>query len=100
MENSTARLWRANRIRSWAAPKCDLQATGSRQLVADVWTGLADSLRVINRIHTQLQLRLVRLPALRADQNTDLFGLDREFAQLLEHVPLGATVALRNRVLG
>jgi hypothetical protein len=56
-------------------------------------------LRVINRVHTQLQLRLIWIPTRPANQEVVVLGLDNLFAQLRKFEPECATVALGNRIL-
>jgi hypothetical protein len=56
-------------------------------------------LRIIYREHTQLQLRLIRIPASRANQQVVVLGLDDLRLQDVELEPLIAAITLRNRVL-
>jgi hypothetical protein len=44
--------------------------------IAVVPARVTQSLRVVNRVHTQLQLGLVWLPAGRANENIDVLGFD------------------------
>lgn len=62
-------------------------------------TRLTHSLRVINRIHAQLQLRVVWIPALRANLQLVQLGLDDLKLQLLQLKALPTPVALGNAVL-
>jgi hypothetical protein len=55
-------------------------------------------LRIIYREHSQQQLGLVRVPALGANIELVLLGLDDLKLELLELVPLSAPVALSNTV--
>jgi hypothetical protein len=55
-------------------------------------------LGVTDGVHTQLQLRVVRAPALRADQQTGYFGFDDFLFEQLELKALTTTVALTDAV--
>jgi hypothetical protein len=57
---------------------------------------LHHSLRVINRIHAQLKLRLIRIPALITNLQLIQLGLDNLKLKLLQLVPLTTPVALGN----
>jgi hypothetical protein len=67
--------------------------------VAQIWSWVPQRLRVINRVQTQRQLRLIRLPTLRTDQDIYILGLDHQRLQLAKFEPESTPVALRNRVL-
>jgi hypothetical protein len=53
-------------------------------------------LRIINWVHTQQQLRLIWLPALRANFKVVRLGFDNELFEYREFVPKAAPVALGN----
>jgi hypothetical protein len=92
-------LKRALSQRVWTIVFNDLEPRGSRRNIAAVWPWIAQTLWVIYRIHAQLKLRLIRVPALRADQQLIVLGLN-DFA--LKHSELKAlitAITLGNRVL-
>ena len=62
--------------------------------IAIVRTWVAQSLRVVHWVHTQLKLRLVRFPACGAHENVDVLGLDDEPLELLKLVAKVTAVAL------
>jgi hypothetical protein len=57
------------------------------------------TLRVIHRVHTQLELRLVRVPALWAHLQVIDFRLDDFFFEIKKLESKSAPVALGNRIL-
>jgi hypothetical protein len=63
-------------------------------VVAVVWAWVAQRLWVINGVHTQLKLRLVRFPTCGAYENIDVLGLDDEPLEFLQLIAEVTTVAL------
>jgi hypothetical protein len=55
-------------------------------------------LRVINRIHTKLELRLIWFPTLRADKNIDVLGFDDEGFKLFQFKAKVTPIALRDGI--
>jgi hypothetical protein len=63
-----------------------------------VWPWVTNSLWVIHRIHTQLQLRLIWLPAFVANLDRNLFGLDYKILKVFEFYPNATTITFGYRL--
>ena len=77
----------------------DLKSGCTRCNVAAIRAWVTQTLWVINRIHTQLKLRLVGVPATWANQELIVLGLDDLALELLQLEASVATITLRNRIL-
>jgi hypothetical protein len=75
----------------------DPQTSQTALEICRVRARVAERLRVIDRVHTKLKLRLIWFPAGGAHEDVDVLRLDDETPKLLELVTEAAAVALRDR---
>ena len=77
----------------------DLQTCRTGRNVAAVRARITHTLGVVNGVHTQLQLRLIGVPAWLADQQLVVLGLDHLAAQVFQLEAKATAVALGDAVL-
>jgi len=97
LENPTTTFVSTLSQRAGTCASDDLQAVVTGHSVTAIRAWVSQTLWVIDREHTELQLWMIRVPTLGTDQQVVIFGLDDLFAQLLELIPLPTAVALGNR---